>query len=129
MSGNTAEIGTTPITIVMHQWTDPVNSNIGFGHALRGGCVVNGPFHVRSAQRNTVQPDYSDFNLGFRVVRLLPSLQEPKKTPSGQGGWPSHNVEWHQFTERKTHASCSSPWQLCSQRRQVADKRHTVLYQ
>ena len=50
------------------------SANITVSRVLRGGSWFSQPVDLRSAVRNDNEPDYRNFNLGFRLARtLLPS--------------------------------------------------------
>jgi len=49
--------------------TDPTGPASGDSRALRGGCFRNHSSDVRSANRNSIQPDIRDSTFGFRPAR------------------------------------------------------------
>jgi formylglycine-generating enzyme required for sulfatase activity len=52
--------------------TDPQGPTEGADRVLRGGSWFTPPRNCRSAYRNWLNPDSGDFNVGFRVVWLVP---------------------------------------------------------
>lgn len=51
--------------------TDPRGPAEGVTRVLRGGSWRSGPTDVRVAARASRDPAYSDYQIGFRVVRSL----------------------------------------------------------
>ena len=47
---------------------NPVGPQTGTDRVVRGGSWLNAPTDVRAADRNSCAPDYSAFDLGFRLV-------------------------------------------------------------
>ncbi|MFZ4524311.1 MAG: SUMF1/EgtB/PvdO family nonheme iron enzyme [Chlorobium sp.] len=55
------------------EWMDNKYNKNTSARALRGGSWVDNPGSLRCSARVDVHPAYSDFNIGFRVVRSSPS--------------------------------------------------------
>jgi formylglycine-generating enzyme required for sulfatase activity len=51
---------------------DPIGSTKGMARVVRGGSWSYGVGSCRAASRSGYSPDYSSFDLGFRLVRTLP---------------------------------------------------------
>jgi len=51
---------------------NPLGPDSGTSRVLRGGAWYNGDSYVRSADRNWLDPSYTDNNIGFRCARSLP---------------------------------------------------------
>jgi formylglycine-generating enzyme required for sulfatase activity len=48
---------------------DPAGPANGPGRVLRGGCILNASWNIRSALRSNDLPDFKDAVVGFRLAR------------------------------------------------------------
>jgi formylglycine-generating enzyme required for sulfatase activity len=58
--------------------TDPTGADTGALRVLRGGSWYMSPARCRLAGRSMIAPDNRDFNLGIRIVVLVPGVDSER---------------------------------------------------